>query len=246
MKTIMRAAFTSVLVAVGCCSTVWATDFPENGREKMGSLLILSTDAYGFKPASKPTENERRCAGDGSTFTIEKVGSASQDIRFYHINPATAGGDTCPAGSPSVDLKSIYIIDAETDRTIRAKVSGIATGTLVVPFKFRMGSDRKIVSSSTIAPYLGYRSRHFQTVGNEVIPVIAAGLALVPIHDPTSNTTETKAAFSTAFGLTLRTIQNEKFSAGILFGKDFLSNADKKIDPSVNKMWFSVWIGFNN
>jgi hypothetical protein len=67
----------------------------------------------------------------------------------------------------------------------------------------------------------------------------------VPITDPATNQTETKNALTMAFGMVLTSSKNQKFSAGILFGWDFLSEADQARDPNVEKPWLSFYVGSN-
>jgi hypothetical protein len=126
-----------------------------------------------------------------------------------------------------------------------SKTTGVAFGALVVPFKFRLGNDKKLTASSTIAPFIGARWDGLQGFGMEGMPVLAAGLGMVPVTNPTTHTTETKSAYSTAAGFTLTSVKNSSFSAGILVGKDFLSKSDQAGDPSVGKLWISIWLGIS-
>lgn len=75
-------------------------------------------------------------------------------------------------------------------------------------------------------------------------PIVSAGLGLVPITNPTTNSTETKAALSTAVGLVVTSSKSESFNAGVLIGKDFLGEVDRKNDPSVGKLWLSFYVGY--
>lgn len=214
---------------------------PETWKQDQSSKLVLRTTASKLRLASK-IGTATYCAPINSEFMFDRVETTYATVEFSSVSSEPTG-KFCEENSEKVEVGGAYIIEGDAIDTVRYKVTGLTYGTLIVPFKFRMGSDRKIASSSTIAPYLGFRSRHFQMWGNEIVPVVSAGLALVPVHDPATNTTDTKAAFSTAFGLTLRIARSDKFTAGVLLGKDFLGNTDKKLDPSVNKMWFSIWIG---
>jgi Sec-independent protein secretion pathway component TatC len=113
----------------------------------------------------------------------------------------------------------------------------------VVPFKFRLGGDKGITASSTIAPYVGFRMAFFQGFGLSFTPLISGGLGLVPVTDQNTNTTETKSALSLATGFIMTSSKNERFNAGILIGKDVLSKTDRERDPNVDKAWLSFYLG---
>lgn len=222
----------------------------------IGDHLMTTTDVWGFFPVSDDpgiSSAKARCAGKFSKFS--RVGTAGTDtyVVFYYVNEPLSK-ETCTewAGADAKqNLKAtglvvegtVYKISSARYAAISAKSNGLAFGALLVPFKFRLGSDAKVVSSATIAPYLGLRWRGFQGFGFEGMPVISAGLGIVPITDPATKKTETRAAFSTAIGFTASSSKNADFSAGVLLGKDFLGKTDRLIDPSVNKAWISIWVG---
>lgn len=120
--------------------------------------------------------------------------------------------------------------------------TGVMFGALVVPFKFHMGGDNKLSASSTIAPYVGFRGP--APFGLTFAPIISAGLGLVPVNNAATDETDTKAAFSFALGVLLTHSKNDKFNAGVLFGKDFLSKGDRAGDDTVDKVWFSIYAGY--
>ena len=185
-----------------------------------------------------------RCAGFDSTFVVDKITDTETFITFLWVGEPKST-DTCPDKPQMAQRASQYKLTNSTFGTISFKSTGIAYGALVVPFKFRLGDDKKLVSSTTIAPYLGLRWWKMGAFGVECIPVFSAGLALVPITDPATRQTETKAAFSSAIGLTLTSNKSADFSAGILFGKDFVGTAERAQDRSVNKPWVSIWLGIS-
>lgn len=222
----------------------------------VGDHYRLTTDMHGFLPVSEVANDKStmRCAGESSTFSIVDKDSNYVYVMFYKVfYPKSL--DTCPQEiKPSkdqvaVDSKgvphpgSVYKIAVDKYSKIEVRSNGIAFGALVVPFKFRLGGDKKLVSSATIAPFMGIRWSVFQRFGFEAMPVFSAGLGLVPVTDPATTKTETRAAFSTAAGFTVSSKKNADFSAGFLFGKDFLNKTDRLNDPSVNKLWVSLWLG---
>ncbi|MBC7685601.1 MAG: hypothetical protein H7176_10280 [Bdellovibrionales bacterium] len=222
----------------------------------VGDHLLLTTDVWGFIPVSDDPgilSTPPRCAGKLSKFS--RVGTAGTDtfVMFYYVHEPLSK-ETCTTWS-GADAKqnlaakglvvegTVYKISSARYAAISAKSNGLAFGALLVPFKFRLGSDAKVVSSATVAPYIGLRWRGFQGFGFEGMPVISAGLGIVPISDPATKKTETRAAFSTAIGFTVSSSKNADFSAGVLLGKDFLGKSDRLIDPSVSKAWVSIWVG---
>lgn len=120
--------------------------------------------------------------------------------------------------------------------------TGVMFGALVVPFKFHMGGEHKLSPSSTVAPYVGFRGP--APFGLTFAPIVSAGLGLVPVNNPATDETQTKAAFSVALGVLLTHSKNDKFNAGVLFGKDFLSKGDRAADTTVDKVWFSIYAGY--
>ena len=120
--------------------------------------------------------------------------------------------------------------------------TGVMFGALVVPFKFHLGGENKLSASSTIAPYVGFRGP--APFGLTFTPVVSAGLGLVPVNNATTDETDTKSAFSVALGVLLTHSKNDKFNAGVLFGKDFLSKSDRAGDDTVDEVWFSIYAGY--
>jgi hypothetical protein len=217
--------------------------YPASGANQIGDHLKLTVDVYGFVPVSvSASKKDDRCAGKYSKYSVVATDATSTYVKFYHIQPALSS-DTCPKDAPSVAEGSIYRIANTPYLQSQSKTAGIAYGALVVPFKFRLGSDKKLISSVTIAPYIGGRLTWLQFLGYELMPVWAAGIGLVPVASEDGKSTDTKSAFSTAVGFTLSSVKDPKYSAGVLFGRDFISKSDQGKDPGVNKPWMSLWLG---
>lgn len=218
-----------------------ADDYPSSRGLLQGDHLRTTSDLYGLIPTSAGVTGVR-CAGRDSTYVVDRVGKDETFITFLRVGEPKSK-DTCPENAVMAQEASQYKLPNEAFQNIGFKTTGVAYGALVVPFKFRLGDDKKLVSSTTIAPYLGIRWYRLNAFGVDCIPVFAAGLGLVPVTDQTTKKTETKAAFSSAIGITLTSSKSADFSAGILFGKDFLGTSDRAQDPSVNKPWVSIWLG---
>lgn len=234
----LTSAFILLVLPLACA----AADFPSNREELIGPHKNIGTDVYGFK-LHGGSDADLRCAGKDSVVSVLGRTDTITIVRFVKVTGPSAGTEVCPEGAKPASKGAMYSLPNEHFDVLRIKNTGIAFGALIVPFKFRLGNDKKISSSTTIAPYLGFRSSRFQGWGMEFMPVISAGLGLVPVSDPSTGTTETKAAFSVAAGITLNSATVSDFSAGILVGKDYVSKADRGLDPSVNKMWISIWLG---
>jgi len=241
---LLRALF---VLVIGCFTYVpfaLAAEFPSSRGEDAGDHLRLLNDVYGFVPVSTAPgiDTAPRCAGRNTSFAQISENDTEIFVKFYSVETPLSA-DTCSKGTKLPVEGSVYKIDKLTYQSVGVKHTGLAFGALVVPFKFRLGSDKKLVSSSTIAPFIGIRWSKLQGFGYEFMPVVSAGLGLVPVADPGTGTTDTKSAFSTALGITLTNTRNADFSAGVLVGKDFLSKSDRALDPSVNKVWISIWLG---
>ncbi len=216
--------------------------YPSSEGNQVGDHLKLTVDVYGFTPISGSADNSPRCAGKGSRYSLVKNDGKSSLVKFYHIEPKMSA-DTCPETARQVAEGSIYEITNTTNLLAQSKTAGIAYGVLAVPFKFRLGSDKKLISSATFAPYIAGRLTWLQGFGYELMPVWAAGVGLVPVPSADGKSTETKSAFSSAIGFTLSSVKDPKYSAGIVYGRDFVSKSDRGNDPGVSKPWLSLWLG---
>ena len=230
-----------------------AADYPSNRGDLIGPSFRTDANAAGFvvqgvEPLAGVSPVEH-CAPRNSSLIVTKRSETETWVKFHGLGVPNEPAEIaaykliCGDDSRRVVYDVIYKISNTKFDAIPLRSSGIAYGALVVPFKFRLGSDKKIASSATIAPYIGVRWHRLQKWGVELMPIATAGLALVPVNDPDTNESSTKAAFSTAIGVTLNSTTQKNFSAGILFGRDFLGKKDRGLDPSVNKPWISIWVG---
>lgn len=232
--------------------------YPTNRGELIGPTLRMGANANGFvvqTPAPggdlEASKGLTYCAPANSSLTVTKRKDEFTWVEFKALGALDkddkeqleAYALICGEPPRRVHEDIVYRISNDQFDAIPLRSSGVAYGALVVPFKFRLGSDKKISSSATIAPYIGARWHRLQKWGVEMTPIATAGLALVPVNDPDTNDSSTKAAFSTALGLTLTSTTQKSFSAGLLIGRDFLGKRDRALDPSLNKLWVSIWFG---
>ena len=185
------------------------------------------------------------CAPAGSRMVVSSEDDNSLYVRFLDTNALDGAKDGCPkVGYALVNTYSTYVVAKNTFLRTDYRRSGVTFGGLVVPFKFRLGKSKELVSSSTIAPFVGFRTA-WLTYGLTFTPVVAAGLSLVPITDATSGTTETKSAYTFAAGFRVTSSKNDKFNAGLVFGHDFVNKADRRDGDTVGKPWMSFYLGYS-
>lgn len=218
-----------------------------------GDHLKLRVTVRGFQPIGSTQSNDTlKCAPKGAVLAIKDERDNIVSVRFKKVPSEGKAGALTIEETPSqsaLDECGEDIVNDFTQYEIRKselirfdfRRSGITFGALIVPFKFYLGGDKKITSSSTIAPYIGFRGP--APFGLTFTPVFSAGLGLVPVNDG-SGQTETKSAFSSAVGLVLTSTKNQRFNAGVLVGRDFLSKADEKSDPNLKKTWLSLYVGY--
>ena len=207
-----------------------------------------------FSPILAPNDAKQYCAPTGSRMAISDTDDTWLYVRFLSITDESdklldqSDKDAlaaCPKGPDGqrVNIFTAYKIAKSDFNHLDYKRSGVSFGALVVPFKFRLGKSKELVSSSTVAPFLGFRTA-WLTFGLTFTPVIAAGLSVVPVADSTSGATESKSAYTFAAGFRLTSTKNDQFNAGLLFGHDFLNKSDRQQDPSVAKPWLSFYLGY--
>jgi hypothetical protein len=266
MPWVRRACAASLLAMAGSAASaadepVVASDPPARKTEPMkfaddgdrydGDHLVLTTDAWGFRPLVGQASAER-CAPTGAVLVVMHDSAGTLVVRFKDTGSSNSAAvppakEAAGAQDRRCEAKDrvreavAYEIGKETLRQFGFKRSGLAFGALVVPFKFRLGVN-ELVTSSTVAPYLGWRFPLGAAM--TFTPIASAGLALVPVDDPSTGKSETKSAFSAALGLVLTSSKNDQFQAGALIGRDFLGRADRARDPGSRKPWISLYLGY--
>jgi hypothetical protein len=205
-----------------------------------GDKLTLRTRVVGFADADVP-DDASWCAPSESELKVTREVGDALLLRFTRVG---GGKAECAAGSKIVNtFMAFRITKSRLTQTTSFRRTGVTFGALIVPFKFRTG-DKEIVSSATVAPYVGWRTGWFGTYGLSFTPLFSAGLGLVPVTNPASGTTETRSAFSMATGIVMGSSKNEAFQAGFLIGRDFLGRSDAQLDPGSKKVWLSFYVGY--
>jgi hypothetical protein len=243
--------------------------YPSDEDRLDGDHLKLKVNVIGFKPidGSEADKAKEMCAPKGSTIIVNKHKGdqilvniiLGKEVKAAKIDEAEAkkqmnkrrwlpSGET--ASPDAFDQCKATLVNEYTEYSINTATlsdhtyrrSGVMFGALVVPFKFHLGGSKRLSASPTIAPYIGFRGP--APFGLTFAPVFSVGLGLVPVANTETGQTDTKSAFSTAVGVLLTSTKNDKFNAGILFGKDFVSKDDRGKDDTVNKVWFSLYAGY--
>jgi hypothetical protein len=219
-----------------------------------GDVLRLKTNVYGFVAVNKG-EGSTSCAPLGSRLSVKEQDKDGNLFGYFksvptqeeaeatlfkgQFTPDKAAFESC---KPIVLKSEMYTISRDQLDRYAYSRRGVTFGGLVVPFKFYLGSDNKVITSSTLAPYIGYRG--FSPFGLTLSPIISAGLGLVPVPSLNMSQTDTKTAFSTAAGFLFTSSKSKAFNAGLIVGKDFLSKADRATEPTVGKVWLSFYVGY--
>jgi hypothetical protein len=214
-----------------------------------GDILKLYTNVAEFEVIGDDLD-AKHCAPKGSVLAVTSDRNDLLSVRFKKVPPGkdhalmeeTPSEDAVNKCKPIVNDYTQYEIGKGVLLRHAFRRSGVTFGALVVPFKFYVSGDRTITTSSTIAPYIGFRLP--QSFSLTVTPIASVGLGLVPVTDASSGETETKSALSAAFGFAVKSSKNDAFNAGFLVGRDFLSKADEKADPNLRKAWFSLYVGY--
>lgn len=205
-----------------------------------GDKLTLRTRVIGFTEAEGGATTEFCAPADSELKITREVGDALV-LRFTRVGKDAK--KQCGTSKPIETYIAYRITKAKLTQNTDFKRTGVSFGALIVPFKFRTG-DKEIVSSATVAPYLGWRTGWGSSFGVSFTPLFSAGLGLVPVTNPDSGRTETKSAFSISTGIVMGSSKNDAFQAGFLIGRDFLGRTDAALDPGSKKVWLSFYVGY--
>ncbi len=247
---IRTSSMTALAALLSLSGAAWAQSMPSDGNSFKGDHLRLFTNLKGISKLGET--GGKLCAPAGSRLAVSDQDDQKLYVRFLTVSgeDETFKFDEAALTDPEckkearVNTFTSYELPTANFLHTDFRRSGVTFGGLVVPFKLRLGKEKHLVSSSTIAPYVGFRTA-WSVYGLTFTPVMALGLSNVPVTDATTNNTESKAAYTVAVGLRLGSSKNEQFNAGILFGHDFLNRSDRMADPTVGKPWLSAYLGYS-
>jgi hypothetical protein len=251
-----RVGIVAFLVAAAVSSSPASAAEPTlagDGDALKGDHLQIRSNTWGFKLASAKTAAELEtsfCAPAGTKGVVNNETDDAVYITISSLPPQeglmntkldTAALSLC-VDTDRVKVSNQYVLPKATLAKHSFVRTGVSFGGLVIPFKYRVGKEKELVSSPAIAPFVGFRTAWFQTFGLTFTPVAAAGLSLVPVADSNGQTSN-RAAYTVAIGIRLTSNKNDKFQAGVLYGRDFLNKNDAANDPKLLKPWISVYLG---
>lgn len=220
--------------------------FAESGDNLAGDTIRFMVNIYGIDPYQGSVPKQR-CALSGSKARVSADDGENLWFRFTNVGGKSlfdGAGEHADATCPKDQRVTLGIQYKKAKAEILSydhRLVGWAFGGMVVPFKYYLGGDKKILSSATLAPYLGVKVPFFW--GTTITPIASAGLALVPI-DNQDGSNETNPALSTSLGLLLTSSKSRSFSSGILVGRDFMGKEDRGTEDTVTKPWFSIYLGY--
>ncbi len=247
----MRIVVRSVLPLF--CAAAFAQDppspLPADGDSYKGDTAYLNVTV----PAFRLTSDSKvvRCAPTGSQAYVSNESSGTLFVRFDQVTDESdtvlfarhkASLEDCRK-EDRVKLGTGYSIARTELEKFDHLRTGVSFGGLVIPFKYRLGEEKELVSSPAIAPFVGFRTRWLAAWGITFTPVAAAGLSLVPVPTADGKDTENKAAYTVALGFRISSNKNSNFTAGILYGRDFLGSRDTDLFPKLKKPWMSIYLG---
>ncbi|MBL7841807.1 MAG: hypothetical protein JNJ75_16800 [Cyclobacteriaceae bacterium] len=149
-----------------------------------------------------------------------------------------SGNDTLPY---AIEGKQYCISRSRWTNDIKKSSVQLATGPLVVPFKFQL-KDFKIYSAGEIGYYIGPRFTSKRSPDNYFSIIFSAGYSKVPLNDVNAKNSEDTRSVDAA-SLAGGAVYNfgKDFQIGLLAGADFF-NADNK---ARSRSWISFTIGIN-
>ena len=171
-----------------------------DGDRLDGDILKLTTNVSPFK-LLRGNASDVFCAPKNSRVRVTKEedgvvflnfksvpsGGVLESFRLSKENEDDSVNDCAQVGElPTVFKDEQYSISRAILDDFGYERRGLSFGALVVPFKYYLGGDKRISASTTVAPYIGYR--RFRVLGLNIMPVVSAGLGLVPVNVTITNT----------------------------------------------------------
>lgn len=211
--------------------------FPPDGDNLSGDDLKLKATLRNINDPNQP--NKLFCAPPESKLRVIADNGTNSFFRFVNVDGSTSSG--C-VETDKVNKYTNYTLPSDDLKKIGARRSGVLFGALTVPFKYNL-STKKLESTPTVAPFLGWRTG-LDANGLEVVPVVMVGVSL---KSGAAASSGTQAALSTGAGLRLSSSKNQAWHGGIMLGRDFGGGTDASA-PNQGKAfsWFSVFLGYAN
>ena len=213
--------------------------YPDDDGNLSGDKFRLQSNLY--KISKFGESNETHCAPKASKLHV-RVDEKNQALfRFTRIG---GPNDGCKKEENIVNDYTLYTKPSSELKREAGVRSGVQFGGLIVPFKYNL-STKKLDSSPTIAPFIGYRT-DWEPGGLAVIPVAMLGVSM---KTGTNTGSGTQASLSSGAGLRLTSSKNENWQAGILFGRDFGGGTEAGAPGTSTQgkafNWFSAFLGYS-
>lgn len=139
-----------------------------------------------------------------------------------------------------------YILNAQVFDTFDVSgvstesLTGLSSGPLVVPFKFRTG-DKSLSGDATIGMYAGMTFEPFRVRDNwcfRFTPLISAGLSQVAVSDGDKTENKTSATWAAGFLISSWSTLN----IGVVYGQDRIGDSSWEYEGDG---WVSIMVGWH-
>jgi hypothetical protein len=217
---------------------------------KIGGLYRLMVTTYGFT-----LDDKQFYAPKNSKLVVIDVSTNYYLVRFDRIRNSTHSDEESASNrTPKESIANtglIYKIDksmkvdgaasVDLDKLISHSDSGLSSGPLVVPFKYRL-DDKSLDGDAEIGYYAGAKFEPFCSRGVNwcfrLVPMISAGISQVGVESETD--TKSKSAFTISAGFLIDGWDG--MNIGLVWGQDRVGD---KTWQHEGKSWISFMIGWN-
>jgi hypothetical protein len=237
-------------------------EFPSDQYSWSGDTITFHVDF----PKVMDASGNIYCAPDYSEFVVgnedknthqlsgrfDVIGKSKVNLLFKHVGEERL---KCEHGNPVKEHTTYFIDKSEVEKIINSR-SGFTFGVLLVPFKFHT-VDKSITGSTTIGPYIGYRSANFGSFsgttagilnGTSTTFVLSVGwvdnisVPTAPGVNPPG--TVDRSGVSMAIGVIFSVDKGSGTQVGLLVGQDRLGSNAIAPYKYEGQTWVSFAIGY--
>jgi len=233
---------TRTLALIACCHAidVWAIELEEGSVYK----TKIQLNVMPVKSRTASTHLSAKTVNAHSKFEV--LDSSKKDVyliqfeKIYKNDIINGDQNYAEENVPYyIDRRFDYGRDKQVDleKLVNKSFAGFVSGTLVVPFKYRV-DDHSISGESTLGYYAGYG---FDISTIAVTPFLSAGLTQVAVASLNNGeaTNKNKSGFTWAAGFLL---QNwDKLNIGLVYGRDLIGDQQWEHE---NQGWWSLSVGW--
>ncbi len=235
MKT-RTVAILAVLLL--CASPAFAGELEVGGTYRLG-ITVTDLKAVGNKDKARYTAEK-----NSKFFVISKLDKGGYVVRFDRIYPSKANRY---ADKNYVSYGDAYILASKingmipVDAISKSSITGLSSGPLVVPFKYRLDTD-SLSGDATIGFYAGITFEPGCLTESwcfRITPLLSAGLSQVSVTDTSGTGTENKTSATWAAGFLITDWSN--MNIGLIYGQDRIGD---KTWEHEGEGWLSFMIGW--